>query len=131
MSVNVGLLASAGYNLYNRPDLRSNSRVIGATAAGALLLMGAEGFVAEAYRTTEAGRREEKRAKEEGASLYKQTKELVLRPKVLGGLAGALNVAVLGTAGFLAYQHWHMPHWDRRVVSGVVVGLITLSLGEG
>ena len=45
--------------------------------------------------------------------------------------AHAVNLAVLGGIGTLAYQKWELPHWDRRIVSAVSVGLLTLFSGEG
>jgi hypothetical protein len=84
----VGLLGSALYHFYTRPHLRSDARVIGATVAGALTILGAEGFAAEKYRQTPAGQEEERRARQEGAILYRHTREVVLRPGVLGGLVG-------------------------------------------
>ena len=62
--------------------------MLGISAAGALVILGAEGVLAEAYRNTPQGREEERRAREEGAALYKHTREIILRPKVFGGLLG-------------------------------------------
>jgi hypothetical protein len=87
-SVNVGLLGTLSYQLYTQPHLRTDSKVLGSSAVGALIILGAEGFLADAYRNTEQGREEERRAREEGAALYKHTKEIILRPKVFGGLLG-------------------------------------------
>jgi len=129
--VNVGLLATAGYQFYTRPAIRSDAKIIGGTVVAALVLLGTEGAAADAYARTDAGQAEARRAKEEGAAIYKHTKEIVLRPKVLGGLAGVFNVAVLGTVGYFAYQNWDLPRWDKRTVSAVTAGLITLWAGEG
>jgi hypothetical protein len=96
-----------------------------------LLLFGSEGYFAEAYSQTDQGRAEAQRAREEGAYLYKQAKQVVLRPGVLGGIVGVFNLAVLGTVGYFAYENWDLPRWDRRTVSAVTVGLLGLSLGEG
>lgn len=86
--VNVGLLGSLSYQLYTQPHLRTDSKVLGCSAAGALVILGAEGFLADAYRNTEQGRAEERRARKEGAALYKHTKEIILRPNVFGGILG-------------------------------------------
>lgn len=86
--MNIGLISTVGYQFYTQPHLRSDRRTIAWTAAGMLALLGGEGWVAEAYRNTAAGREEERRAREEGAALYKHGKEIVLRPKVFGGLMG-------------------------------------------
>lgn len=46
-------------------------------------------------------------------------------------MAVLVNTAVLGTVGFFSYKHWDARQWDRRVVSAVSVGLLTLWSGEG
>ena len=87
-AVNVGLLSWASYSLYTKPHLRHDSRLLASAAAAALTLLGAEGYAAEKYRETPAGQEEERRAKAEGAALYRAVKEHLLRPGVLGGLIG-------------------------------------------
>jgi len=87
-------------------------------------------YVAESYLSTPEGKQEAERAKREGSKFYMQTKEVVLRPQVAGGLVGAFNVAVLSTVGYFSYKHWNHP-WDRNVVSAVTVGLLGLSGLEG
>jgi len=129
--VNVGLIGAFGYQLYNKPHLRSDTRALATAGVSALVLLGAEGLVADAYRNTDAGRAEEKKAREEGALWYKKTKDVVLRPGVLGGLVGVVNVGVLGGVGYVSYLHWDKPTWDRRTVSAVTIGLIALFTGEG
>lgn len=62
--------------------------MIGGAAAGTLLLFGAEGILAESYLQTPEGRREKQRAQNEGSALYRQMREIVLRPGVFGGLMG-------------------------------------------
>lgn len=86
--MNVGLIGAFGYQLYSRPSLRSDTRFLGTAAVSGLVLFGAEGYVAESYRLTAAGQEEERRAREEGAAIYRKTKDVVLRPGVLGGLVG-------------------------------------------
>ena len=88
LPVNVGLLSWAGYNLYTKPQLRQNSRLLATGAAATLALFGAEGYAAEWYRKTPRGQEEERKAKNEGALLFKHVHEVVLRPGVLGGLLG-------------------------------------------
>jgi len=128
---NVGLIASAGYAFYSKPHYRTDSKIISSAVGVALLILGSEGILAEAYGQTEQGRVEAQRAREEGDYLYRRTREIVLRPGILGGIVGAFNVAVLGTVGYFAYQSWDLPRWDRRMVSAVTVGLLGLSVGEG
>jgi hypothetical protein len=35
----------------------------------------------------------------------------------------AVNFALIAVPAFYAYQNWHAPRWDRRIVSAVAVGL--------
>lgn len=86
--VNVGLLGWAGYNLYTKPYLRHDRRLLATGAAVALGLFGVEGYAAEKYLETPAGREEERKAREEGALLYRKAREIVLHPGVLGGMVG-------------------------------------------
>lgn len=77
-----------GHAYYTQPHLRRDTAIVGSTVVGALALLGAEGYVAEKYRETPSGREEERRAREEGALIYRHAREIVLRPGVLGGLVG-------------------------------------------
>lgn len=129
--VNLGLLSWAGYALYTKPGLRRDTRFLASATAAALTILGAEGYAAERYRETPAGREEEHKARAEGAALYRAARENLLRPGVLGGILGFLNTAILGTVGYFAYKHWDAPRWDRRIVSAVSVGILTLWTGEG
>lgn len=131
LAVNVGLLSWAGYALYTDPLLRRDTRFLGTTAAAALVILGAEGYAAEQYAQTPRGRDERRRAKKEGAAIYRQTKEIVLRPGVLGGIVGFVNLGVLGTVGYYSYINWDRPTWDRRIVTAVSAGLLALWGGEG
>ncbi|KAJ7282837.1 hypothetical protein C8J57DRAFT_52894 [Mycena rebaudengoi] len=129
--VNIGLLAGAARAFYAQPHLRRDPTALSGTIAGALAILSAEAFAGEAYRKTAAGQAEERRAKEEGAAIYRHARERILRPGTLGGLVGVLNLAILGGVGYASYVHWDRPTWDRRVVSAVVAGLLVLSGGEG
>jgi len=129
--VNVGLIGFATYHLYTRPHLRSDTKALGTGIGTAFVLLGAEGYAADLYANTPRGRAESRRAKEEGAVLYRHAKETILRPGVLGGAVGLLNLGVLATLGYYSYISWDKPRWDRRVISTVSVGLLTLWGGEG
>ncbi|KAK1229174.1 hypothetical protein PQX77_007746 [Marasmius sp. AFHP31] len=129
--VNLGLLAGASRAFYTQPHLRRDAKVLSGTIAGALALLSLEGYAAEQYRQTPQGQEEERRAREEGAVIYRHLHEQILRPGVLGGLVGIVNAAILGTVGYFSYINWDKPTWDRRVVSAVSVGLLTLWGGEG
>lgn len=88
LSVNVGIIAAVGHAYYTEPHLRRDTTTVGATALGTLTLLSVEGYAAERYRKTPRGQDEERKAKEEGALLYRHAREIVLRPGVLGGLVG-------------------------------------------
>lgn len=129
--MNVGLIGFAGYSLYNEPHLRNDRQFLTTTSVGFLALFGLEGYAAERYVQTPEGRAEREKAKKEGAAVMRHTKEIVLRPGVLGGLVGVANLGVLGGVGYAAYTNWDRPAWDRRVVSAVTIGLLGLWGGEG
>jgi len=128
--VNVGLLGTLGYFAYTRRDQPWDRRIVGGAVAGTLALFGAEGYVAESYLETPEGRAEAERAKREGSHAYNRAKEVVLRPGVAGGLAGVVNLGIIGTLGYFGYQNWDRP-WDKRTVSYIAAGLIVLSGLEG
>lgn len=130
-SVNVGLIGYTSYSLYTTPHLRSDRRFLSTSAVSFLALFGLEGYAAERYAQTPKGRTERARAKEEGGAILRHTKEVVLRPGVLGGLVGVANLGILGGVGYAAYTNWDRPTWDRRMVSAVTIGLLGLWGGEG
>ncbi|EIW82944.1 hypothetical protein CONPUDRAFT_121241 [Coniophora puteana RWD-64-598 SS2] len=129
--VNVGLLSSAGYHFYTDPQLRRDSKIISSTIAGAIAILGAEGYAVEKYRQTERGQAEEKRVREEGASIVKDIYGTIARPGVMGGMLGLVNTAILGAVGYYGYTNWDRPRWDRNVVSAISVGLFSLTAVEG
>ncbi|KZO95496.1 hypothetical protein CALVIDRAFT_564554 [Calocera viscosa TUFC12733] len=129
--VNVGVLGGLGFVLYRHPNLRTDYKRLGIAGGALVALFAGEGAAAEAYRKTDAGKKEEAQARKEGAALYRHTKEVVLRPSVFGGILGAINIGVLGGVGYAAYAYWHEPKWDRRIVSAVSVGLLGVFAGEG
>ncbi|KAF8161018.1 hypothetical protein B0H34DRAFT_788187, partial [Crassisporium funariophilum] len=128
--VNIGLLALAGRTFYMRPHLRRDATAISSAVAATIALISAEGFAAEKYRNTPQGREDERKVKNEGALIFRHLHDQILRPGVLGGLVGLINSAVLGTLGYFAYINWNKP-WDRRTISAVSVGLLSLWGGEG
>ncbi|KIM23475.1 hypothetical protein M408DRAFT_11503 [Serendipita vermifera MAFF 305830] len=127
--VNIGVLGTVGYHVYKRPTLITNPRMnikpLSYISAGLLTLFTLEGLAAEAYLNTAQGQEEARRAEEEGHYLYNRTKEVILRPKVAGGILGGVNLIVLGTLGYGAYTHWNDSIITRRTVSYVSVGLLT------
>ncbi|EIW62825.1 uncharacterized protein TRAVEDRAFT_26380 [Trametes versicolor FP-101664 SS1] len=129
--VNLGLIGGTAYTYYTKPHLRRDTRAIASTVAAALALFTGEGYAAEKYSETPRGQREAEKAKKEGAALYRVAREHILRPGVLGGLVGVVNAGILGAVGYFSYTNWDRPSWDRRTVSAVTVGLLTLWTGEG
>jgi hypothetical protein len=59
------------------------------------LIVWLESYAAEVYCRKGAGATEERRACGGGAAIFKHTKEIVLRPRVLRGLVGVFNVGRL------------------------------------
>ncbi|GAA6016189.1 hypothetical protein JCM10207_000426 [Rhodosporidiobolus poonsookiae] len=53
----------------------------------------------------------------EGRALAKQY------PYAASGIVGLVNLALIGVPAYYAYKNWHLPRWDRRLVSAVAVGL--------
>lgn len=111
------------------PSLVPRGKYIPYIIAQSLLILTCS-YLAESYLSTPEGRAEADRAKAEGSKFYLQAKEVILRPKVAGGLVGALNVAVLGSVGYFSYKNWNKI-WDPRIVLGVAAGLVGLSGVEG
>lgn len=74
--------------MYTKPDLRRDTKFLSSAAAAAFTLLSVEGYAAEKYRQTPAGQEEERRARKEGALIYRHARENLLRPGVLGGLVG-------------------------------------------
>jgi len=128
--VNIGLLASVGRTFYLRPHLRRDATAISLTIATSLALVSAEGFAAEKYRQTAQGQEEERKARKEGALIFRHLHDQIMRPGVLGGLLGLMNATVLGTLGYFSYVNWDKA-WNRRTISTISVGLLTLWSGEG
>ncbi|TFY60524.1 hypothetical protein EVG20_g7385 [Dentipellis fragilis] len=131
VAVNIGLLSGAGYLYYTEPRLRNDARVISCTLASTLAVLGLEGYVAESYRNTSEGQKGEGEARSEGSMAYRSAREHLLRPGVLGGFLGLVNLAVMSSVGYISFVNWDKPHWDRRVVSIATLGVVSLWGGEG
>ena len=90
--MNIGVLGTLGYNIYKKPSLitepRMNTRPLAYISGGLITLFVLEGFTADKYLETPQGQDELRRAEEEGHLLYNRTKEIILRPKVAGGILG-------------------------------------------
>ena len=86
--VNIGLVSGAGYAFYTRPYLRRDTSAIASAVAAAFALAATESYVAEQYRKTPAGQREEQLANEHGSAMYRQAREYILAPGVLSTLVG-------------------------------------------
>ncbi|KAK0461390.1 uncharacterized protein EV420DRAFT_196480 [Desarmillaria tabescens] len=129
--VNVGLLAGAARAFYTQPHLRRDSKAISSAVAATIALLSMEGFAVEKYSKTPRGQEEARRAKEDGSLIYRNLREQILRPDVLGGILGIVNAGILGAVGYFSYINWDKPTWDRRVVSAVSIGVLALWSGEG
>lgn len=86
--MNIGLLASVGRTFYLRPHLRRDATAISSALAATVALISIEGFAAEKYIQTTRGQEEERRAKKEGALIFRHAHEQIMRPGVLGGVVG-------------------------------------------
>ncbi|CAA7259297.1 unnamed protein product [Cyclocybe aegerita] len=128
--VNIGIFGAMGRAFYVQPGLRRDAAAISIAIAVSVGLLSIEGFAAEQYRQTPRGQEEERRAKQEGALIFKHAREQILRPGVLGGIVGLVNTAILGVVGYASYVNWGKT-WDRRTVSAISIGLLTLWGGEG
>lgn len=93
--MNIGLLASVGRMFYTRPHLRRDATALSSTIAGTIALFSAEGYAAEKYRETPRGRQEERKAREEGAAIYRHLHTQIMRPGVLGGLVGLGTLLII------------------------------------
>lgn len=129
--VNVGLISWTGYQLYTDPFLRRDTSFLATAGISALVLFGIEGYAVDKYAQTPGGEQNRRRAKQEGSAIYRKTREVVLRPGVMGGLIGLANVGILSTVGYYAYINWDRPTWDRGTVAAVSAGLLVLAGGEG
>ncbi|KAI0253974.1 hypothetical protein BJV78DRAFT_1097026, partial [Lactifluus subvellereus] len=123
--VNIGLLAGASYAFYVQPRLRHDTKIITSALAAAFVLFRAESYTAKACRSTFSDKAAEREV-EERPLIDRRGREHALRPCVLGGTIGFVNVGVLTTVGYLGYSNWNNPGWDKRTVSAASVGLAAL-----
>lgn len=86
--MNIGLLASVGRTFYLRPHLRRDTTAISSALAATVALISIEGFAAEKYCQASRGQGKGRRAKKEGALIFRYTHEQIMRPGVLGGVVG-------------------------------------------
>ena len=77
-----------GRTFYAQPELRRNASAISVAVTASIALLSIEGFAADRYRKTPQGREEQRKAKKEGALIYRHLHEQVMRPGVFGGLVG-------------------------------------------
>lgn len=99
--MNIGVLGALGYNIYKKPSLitepRTNIRPLAYISGGLITFFVLEGFIADKYLDTPQGQDELRRAEEEGHLIYNKTKEIILRPKVAGGILGVGELDSVGT----------------------------------
>ncbi|RXW17083.1 hypothetical protein EST38_g8770 [Candolleomyces aberdarensis] len=128
--VNVGLIAGAGYAFYAKPHLRTSTKAITTSVSAALVLIFAEGSVAEQYSHTPEGQRAIRRVRESRHWLVNYLHDFAARTNPTKGAIGILNTLVLGGVGYLGYANRDRP-WDRRAVSSIAAGLLALAGAEG
>ena len=145
--VNIGVFAAIGRTFYARPELRHNVIATSSAVATSIALLSVEGYIAGSYSKAPRGQ-EGKRSREKGALIYRHLSEQIMRPQFLGILVGIsnpscilpvqmytqviplVNLATMGAVGYLATASWKKK-WDRRVVSAISIGLLTMAGGEG
>ncbi|KAA1472860.1 hypothetical protein DENSPDRAFT_839246 [Dentipellis sp. KUC8613] len=129
--VNIGLLSGAGYLYYTEPRLRNHARTISCILASSLAVLALEGYVTESYGNSLEGQKLEEEAQREGSVVYRSARQHLLWPRVLGGVIGLVNLAVLSSLGYICVVNWDKSRWDRRVVSIATLGVVSLWGGEG
>lgn len=73
-----------------------------------------------------------KKLQKKGAEWEKDARATAKKyPVAASGIVGIANLAVVAAVGFVAYQNWDKPSWDRKTVSLVSVGLLGLFGAEG
>ena len=148
-TVNLGVLSSIGYTLYTHPHARTNPRFLGLSALGIFTLFSAEGLTPRRYldsphdhQTHQVQSRGPPTIRrltfylslipQEIVTLKRKSKEIILRPGVFGGLLGAINLTILASLSWLAYDHWNHPTvWTRRNLSITSLGLLGWFGGQG
>jgi hypothetical protein len=68
---------------------------------------------------------------QEIVTLKRKSKEIILRPAVFDRLLGALNLTVLASLSWFAYDRWNDPRvWTRRNISVTSLGLLAWFGGQ-
>jgi len=113
--VNLGLIGYTGYKFYSEPHLRRDHRFVTSTVAGAMVLLGLEGYGAQSFTPV----------REEEDVLIQYVRQ---NPKSTRTFFSILNVGIVGATGYLAYSKWD--RWDRRTFATLAAGLASFGLGE-
>ncbi|PLW24163.1 hypothetical protein PCASD_09704 [Puccinia coronata f. sp. avenae] len=61
----------------------------------------------------------------------KDIKKQVGDPNNQAGAISLINVITLSATALVALKYWNKPHWDKRVVSAVIVGVSAIMGGQG
>jgi len=117
--VNIGIIGCAGYAFYTEAHLRRNPRVLSATIAGTVALLGLEGYAIEKLSQDESH-------KHDSAVIAQYFRE---NPSKSWGLLGVLNIGVAGMTGYIMYENWE--EWDNKTICAFAGGIFTLWAGEG
>jgi len=113
--VNLGLIGYTGYKFYTEPHLRHDHTFVTSTIAGAAVILGVEGYGAQTFAPV----------REEEDVLIQYVRQ---NPNATRALFTALNVGIMGGAGYLAYSKWN--RWDQRTFATLIAGLASFGLGE-
>ncbi|GAA6009709.1 hypothetical protein JCM11491_001069 [Sporobolomyces phaffii] len=69
-------------------------------------------------------KKDAKKVQKKAGEVEREGRDLARRyPVAATGLIGFVNAALIAVPAYYAYQNWHHPRWDRRIVSAVAVGL--------
>ncbi|OAV99101.1 hypothetical protein PTTG_02370 [Puccinia triticina 1-1 BBBD Race 1] len=73
----------------------------------------------------------EDQVKQEAKKVAKEGKRQLQDPKNQAAAISLVNVITLSATAFIALKYWNKPHWDKRVVSGLIVGVSAIMGGQG
>ncbi|KAA1075115.1 hypothetical protein PGT21_029313 [Puccinia graminis f. sp. tritici] len=75
--------------------------------------------------------KKEDQIKQKAKRAAKEGKKPMSDPQNQVGAISLVNVITLSATALFALKYWNKPHWDKRVVSGVIVGVSAILGGQG